>query len=171
MGTEFQDEVTRLLKDIKAGDEQAKNKLFDLVYANLHSRAEKLMREEREWRPDHTWRTTDLLNGAVLNLLESDFFKKTETEKLNGKYFFGAMANAMHRILVDHARGKIAKSRDPGGKRVPLDDIVDDFQTVQHVNILELDEALEKLAEVSAQERGQRRPLASPRGGQEARGR
>jgi RNA polymerase sigma-70 factor (ECF subfamily) len=79
----------------------------------------------------------------VLRLLGNDCLQ----EMPNRRYFFGAAARAMRRVLVDHARHRGGQSSPEGGgrQRVPLDDVVDQIVTEHSIDLLALDEALVQL--------------------------
>ena len=129
-------EVTTLLAAIDAGSEEAKAKLFTLVYQELHRVAGGLMRPER---PDHTLQPTALVHEAYFKL-----FGEQKLRASNRGHFFAAAANAMRQVLVDHARKRKAKKRPDGLSRVPLDDVLDWLESTQ-VEMLDLDEALKAL--------------------------
>lgn len=138
---ERQKHVTTLLAEIQEGKEDAKNRLLGLVYEELKQVAGHLMRRER---PDHTLQATALVNEAVLRLLERDALK----HGANRAYFFGAATRAMRRVLVDHARRRATHKRGGAKKPVALDDVLNGFEE-QHIDILALDEALNKLADLN----------------------
>lgn len=100
-------EVTRLLSLIEEGDPSAAEELLPLVYSELRSlAAAKLSRE----KSGQSLQPTLLVHEAYLRLAGDE-----KKQAWNGKaHFFGAAAEAMRRILVDHARSKAAERR--GGK-------------------------------------------------------
>jgi RNA polymerase sigma factor (TIGR02999 family) len=103
--------------------------------------AEGFMRKERS---DHTWSPTALAHEAVLKLYEDGaVFRRGRARG----YFFGAVVGAMRQLLREHARAKRAAKAGGGWSRVPLDDVLDLYG--QKVDVLDLEEALEKLAAVS----------------------
>src|SRR5271156_181517 len=108
-------EVTLLLKAMKNGDESASEKLFPLLYSELHRLARGYMRGER---PDHTLQPTALINEAYLRLAHED------TDWNSRAHFIGVAANVMRRVLVDYARAHKAEQRGGNLKRVEMfDDI------------------------------------------------
>ena len=131
-------EVTKLLAAMDAGSEEAKTRLFNLVYEELHSVASGLMRWERE---DHTLQPTALVHEAYLKLFPAE----RELRAGNRVQFFAAAANAMRQVLVDHARKRNAEKRDGNWHRVPFDDVLDGLKITQQVEMLDLDEALKTL--------------------------
>ena len=139
---EVQREVTMLLGQIRQGDEAAKSALLELAYNELRGMAAGFMRRERA---NHTLQATALVNEAALRLMGSQALSHAESRA----YFFGAMANAMRRILVDHARKSSAQRRGGGERPVPLDVVVHTVEEDQGVDLLALNEALDQLAEAS----------------------
>jgi RNA polymerase sigma-70 factor (ECF subfamily) len=140
--TDDKDEVTQLLKAMKTGEPSAAERLLPLVYAELHRLAASYMRRERQ---DHTLQPTALIHEAYLRLAKGD------VDWQNREHFFGVAANAMRRVLVDHARARTAEMRGGGLKRVELEEgmAVSDGGME---DLLALDEALSGLAEVNARQ-------------------
>lgn len=129
-------EVTRLLEALQAGAEGASDQLAPLVYHELHALAVHFMRRERE---DHTLQPTALVNEAYMRLMGQQ-----QVSWQNRAHFYGIAAQAMRRILVDHARRARAAKRE-GGERVTLDESVADHSE-RSVDLLALDDALNRLA-------------------------
>jgi RNA polymerase sigma factor (TIGR02999 family) len=138
MSNEPRGDVTRLLEEIEAGNTGAVEKLFTVAYDELRALAGSLMRRERT---EHTLQPTALVNEAALRLIQSDALSKLPNHSL----FFGAMATAMRRVLVDHARRRGAARRTSGQDRVPLDDVIDGLQAQHKIDLLELEDALQQL--------------------------
>lgn len=133
------DEVTQLLLDWNAGNNEALEKLMPLVYRELRRLAHQYLGQERV---GHTLLTTDLVHEAYLRIVDQ---KRVRWQ--NRAHFFGIAAQLMRRILVDHARGKKRVKRGAGAQRVSLDEAA----IVSHqpkVDIIALDEALTTLAEI-----------------------
>lgn len=132
-------QITAVLQAINDGDHQAADRLMPMVYDQLRSLATKYMREQPT---GHTLRSTALVNEAYIKLCgarESDWRSRT--------HFFAAGAQAMRRILVDHARGKNREKRGGGMQRVEFDaGLLGSEQCDEEV--LALNEALEKLAKL-----------------------
>lgn len=131
-------EVTELLDAMGQGDENASAKLFPLVYEELRRLARAHMAAERV---DHTLQPTALVHEAYLRLIGET------TPQWDGRgHFFGAAAEAMRRILVDHARAKGAAKRGGQFERVPLEkNVGGSSPEVDFADVLSLDEALVKL--------------------------
>jgi RNA polymerase sigma factor (TIGR02999 family) len=135
--------VTRLLQQWSNGQEQALNRLLPQIHQELRKLAASYLRKERR---DHTLQPTALVNEAFLKLIDQRAVKWQ-----NRAHFFGIAAQAMRRILVDHARAHGASKRGDGARKVPLDDAVKIGGTID-VNVLALDEALTRLAAIDPQQ-------------------
>jgi len=134
-------EVTRILSAIEQGDPGAAEQLLPLVYDELRRLAAHRLAGEG---PGHTLQPTALVHEAYLKLVGAG-----PQRPWNGlTHFFAAAAEAMRRILIDHARRKHRARRGGGMKRVELDDL--DVETVAENGgadeLLALDEALTRLA-------------------------
>jgi RNA polymerase sigma-70 factor (ECF subfamily) len=136
-------QVTALLAGWSKGDLQAREALIPLVYNELRQLAASHLRRERS---DHTLQATALVHEAYLRLVEQD-----SVNWQNRHHFFGAAANLMRRILVDHARGHAAEKRGSGMARVPLTEAIAMSQQ-QPADLLALDESLTRLAAVDPQQ-------------------
>ncbi|MAF66448.1 MAG: RNA polymerase subunit sigma-70 [Planctomycetes bacterium] len=107
MGSEQDPLVSRLLGEVSKGDRVAGERLMPLVYAELREIAQRLFRRERA---DHTLEPTALVHEAWMKLVDQD-----RVDWQGRSHFFAVGAQAMRRILVDHAR---ARGRDKrGGNR------------------------------------------------------
>ena len=138
------DEVTRILSAIERGDEQAAEQLLPLVYDELRKlAAQKLARE----KPGQTLQATALVHEAYLRLVGSDPDQSWESRG----HFFAAAAEAMRRILIDRARDRKRLKRGGGRSRQELDLelILEDDAAADEV--IDLDEAIGRLAAVDAQ--------------------
>jgi RNA polymerase sigma-70 factor (ECF subfamily) len=136
-------EVTRLLKEWSNGQDQALDRLVPQIHRELRKLAASYMRKERG---DHTLQPTALVNEAFMKLVDQRAVKWQ-----NRAHFFGIAAQAMRRILVDHARAHAAGKRGDGARRVPLDDALMIGGTVD-IDLLALDEALTRLAATDPQQ-------------------
>jgi RNA polymerase sigma factor (TIGR02999 family) len=137
--------ITTLLERIAAGDDQARDQLFSALYPKLQELAKSALRRER---PSHTLQPTALVNEASLKLISS----KLLNESGNRASFFAAAARAMREVLVDHARARGAQKRPTGEQRekVALDDVVDELEANHGLDVLVLDECLQKLKSLDA---------------------
>jgi RNA polymerase sigma factor (TIGR02999 family) len=135
--------ITHLLKEWSDGDQQALDKLTPLVYEELRQQAARYLRKER---PGHSLQATALINEAYLRLIDVK-----DVQWQNRAHFFAIAANLMRRILVDHARRRDAEKR--GGSQVLLT-LDDTFAAAEQpdVDLLAIDEALNKLAMIDEQQ-------------------
>jgi RNA polymerase sigma factor (TIGR02999 family) len=134
-------EVTRLLAAWSQGDPLALEKLTQLVYEELRRLAHRYMAQQRG---DHTLQTTALVHEAYLRLAGQG-----EPHYQNRSHFLAVAARAMRQILVDHARSALRQKRGAGAERVELDEAAWVSATPTR-EILDLNEALEKLATLDA---------------------
>lgn len=128
--------VTALLRDWSDGDRTALDRLLPVVYGELRRVAARQLRKER---PDHTLQPTALVHEAYIRLVD-----QREVDWRGRAHFFGAAAHVMRRILVDHARRRMAEKRGDGASRVSIDDI-GDVAAVNDRSLLTLDQALDLL--------------------------
>lgn len=136
-----QDEVLRIFESINAGDRSAVDQLIPFVYDELRALAGKFLTRER---PGHTFQPSDLVNEAYLRLVDQ------ERVDWQGKtHFFAVGAQAMRRILVDHARSKLRKKRGERPQRVELTESLR-ISTEREGDVLALEEALERLEKIDA---------------------
>jgi RNA polymerase sigma factor (TIGR02999 family) len=117
------------------------------VYAELRHKAQLFLNSERS---GHTLNATALVHEAYVKLAGGT--KPAEFEKTG--HFYAAAAEAMRRILVDHARARVAQKRGGEGRRQgssALDNIAVFSDDQSPEEILALDEALSRLTEQDAQ--------------------
>ncbi|MDF1870726.1 MAG: ECF-type sigma factor [Phycisphaerales bacterium] len=126
-------DITELLN---CNDEQSTGVLLEQVYDQLKRIAQTRMSQERS---DHTLQATALVHEAYAKLLGND-----ELSWASRAHFFNAAAQAMRRILIDHARSKNAIKRGGQEKRVPIG-LIDLAQSQDPAQIMELEEAMKTL--------------------------
>lgn len=131
-------EATRLIEAVGRGDPHAAGELLPLVYDELRKLAHHRMSLERA---DHTLAATGLVHEAYLRLVGDG-----EVSWANRAHFFHAAAEAMRRILIEHARAKGGPQRGGGRVRLPLD-VIDLATQADPAQILALEEALSRLEE------------------------
>jgi RNA polymerase sigma factor (TIGR02999 family) len=131
------EEVTNILGRIQIGDRSARDRLIELIYAELRRMAYGLMHHERA---GHTLEPTALVHEALIRLIDSEVLSKSP----NRKYLFAAAAQCMRRILVDHVRDRSAQKRGGAYQRVALDAVADSIQE-RYSDIMAIHEALEQL--------------------------
>src|SRR3954469_16888548 len=127
-------QVTVLLQAI-GRDENAPQRLLSAVYEELRAMARQRLRSERA---GHTLQATALVHEAYLKLLGG-----SPLPWQHRAHFFGACANAMRQILVEHARARNAHQRGGGVRPGGLGDIGADSKDLDL--ILAGDESLETL--------------------------
>ena len=132
-------DVTALLGELTKGNPDAGPKLIPLVYGELRRMAAGYMRRERT---GHTLQATALVHEAYLKLLGQH-----SVDWQNRAHFFGIAAQVMRRILIDHARSHVRDKRGGGREAVPLDEALV-FSPEKSADFLELDSALDRLAEL-----------------------
>lgn len=136
--------LTILMNDTWSSQQRAE-RLLPAVYQELRAAAQRALRGERA---SHTLQATALVHEAWLKLMGP-----REVPWQNRGHFLAAAAEAMRRILVDHARGKAALRR--GGKSakraaIELTTLPDPASEEQSAGFLLLDDALARLAAVDA---------------------
>ncbi len=136
MGTSDQSDVTRLVIDAGAGDRRAADELLPLVYEQLRAIAHQRMEHER---PGHTLQATALVHEAYLRLVGD-----RRVAWAGRAHFFTAAAEAIRRILLDHAKQRSRAKRGGRNRQVALS-IVDLAVERDPAEILALDEAICRL--------------------------
>lgn len=131
-------DVTRLLREMGEGTPGAADRLAPLVYQELHRLAASAMRRESS---GHTLQPTELVHEAFMRLAG-----QRSTDWKNRSQFYGIAAQAIRRILIDHARRRQAAKRDHG-IRVTLDESIGNGEESQ-LELLALEDALTRLEEL-----------------------
>jgi RNA polymerase sigma-70 factor (ECF subfamily) len=132
-------DLTVLFSRLSGGDRDALNEIMSALYSELRALAFRRMRAEGR---QLTLQPTALLNEAYLRLMHGP-------ERINDRqHFFALAAQAMRRILVDHARQRRAEKRGGDRERVTLE-LVPGQESVD-VDLLALDEALTALSQLDA---------------------
>lgn len=133
-------EITQLLKDWSEGNQIALDKLMPLVYEELRRQASRYLQNERQ---GHTLQTTALIHEAYLKLIGIN-----EIEWQNRNHFFALASTAMRRILVDYARERKRDKRGGSAENLPLDEALMISANEKSVDLISLDEALNRLAKL-----------------------
>jgi len=129
--------ITELLIQWREGDKAALDRLIPLVYKELRRIASYNLRRRR---PGDSLQTSALINEAYLRLADH-----RNMHWQNRAHFFAVAAQAMRRILVDHARTRYAAKREGGLLKVSLDQAADIGQQ-RGAELIVLDDALKELA-------------------------
>jgi RNA polymerase sigma factor (TIGR02999 family) len=136
-------DVTRLLQDLSDGSEEAAERLYPRVYAELKSIAAARLRAERA---GHTLSATALVHEAYLKLV-----RQSDVDWQGRGHFFSIAARAMRRVLLDYAIARKAEKRGGGAPVVTLE-----HDSAGHSadldQMLAIDEALTRLAELDARQ-------------------
>jgi len=135
-------QVSELLLHWGNGDRKALEAILPLVYNELRQLARSKLRQQR---PNHTLQTTALVHEAYLRLAE-----ETSLHVENRAHFLGIAAQLMRWILVDYERNRRAAKRGAGVTLLTLDPSVASPQ--RDVDLLALDEALERLGKLDSQQ-------------------
>jgi len=130
-------DLTQILARAENGDRTARERLVLVVYQELREMARREMEGERV---GHTLQPTALVHEAYLRLLESE-----DVTFESRAHFFGAAAQAIRRVLVEHARSRGRQKRGGGRARLDLDGAEPEAPT-RDARLLDLDAALEELA-------------------------
>jgi RNA polymerase sigma factor (TIGR02999 family) len=133
------EDVTQVLAQMKDGDKRAADRLLPLVYDEFRALARHYLSQERM---NHTLQPTALVHEAYMKLVD-----QTRVDWQGKNHFFAVAAQAMRRILVDHARSRQRDKRGGGRARVALDEACA-LSPQKDEDVLALDEALEKLASI-----------------------
>ena len=136
-------DVTRILEAVHAGEAKAADELLPLVYDELRKLAAHKMSLQP---PGQTLQATALVHEAYLRLLGNE-----EKRWENRRHFFSAAAEAMRHILIDRARRRLRVRHGENAEKLPLDEIEIAAPARDEI-VLQLDEALEKLAEISPEQ-------------------
>jgi RNA polymerase sigma-70 factor, ECF subfamily len=132
-------EVTRLLGQLKGNGHDAIDRVFPLVYDELHGVASRQLRSERA---DHTLNATALVHEAYMRLAGADGI-----EWESRAHFFAVAARAMRRILINHAESRNTQKRGGDWQRVALTTDAAAGRDADET-LIDLDRALTRLAEL-----------------------
>lgn len=136
---EPQAEITQMLGRLQEGDPHLLDALFPLLYDPLKVMALKQLQGERS---DHTLNATALVHEAYLKLVD-----QKSVSWQNRAHFFAVAAQAMRRILIDYARGRMAEKRGGGQALVTFNEEAI-ARTARADELVALDSALVRLAEL-----------------------
>lgn len=134
-------DVTRLLAHLTGlSRERALEQLIPIVYSELRVMARGQLRNERA---GHSLQATALVHEAYLRLLKDDASWESRA------HFFHAAAEAMRRILIEHARKRARQKRGGGRQQVSLASV---YLAVENEpeTLLALDDAIRRLEEKDA---------------------
>jgi RNA polymerase sigma factor (TIGR02999 family) len=130
-------DITGLLKKLNTGDPDAVAEIVSVVYPELRRIARAYMRSERG---EHTLQPTALINEAWIRLVD-----QTRVDWRDRTHFFGVAASMMRRVLVDHARQRLADKRGGGQRKLSIDWVELQAGGEKLNEVLSVHEALERL--------------------------
>jgi RNA polymerase sigma-70 factor (ECF subfamily) len=130
--------VTSLLVRWSQGDHSVLEQLTPIIYDDLLRLARARLRREYG---EHTLEPTALVHEAYLRLAD-----QTKLHAENRAHFYAIAANTMRRVLIEHARKRMAQKRG-GGVRVTLQPGMD-IAEQRAPDVVVLDDALRRLAEI-----------------------
>jgi len=136
-------DFTHILERVEHGDPKAAAELLPLVYDELRRLASQKMAQEAA---GHTLQPTALVHEAWIRLGGND----APTFE-NRAHFFGAAAEAMRRILIDHSRRRLAAKRGAGVEVVDFEGLELASPIADDDQLLAVDDALDKFAAISPQ--------------------
>jgi RNA polymerase sigma factor (TIGR02999 family) len=142
--TEESNEVTQLLLRLTDGETDVLDRILPLIYDELRVLAGKYL--GREHRQNHTLQPTALVHEAYVRLVDQRAVRWESRA-----HFFGAAANVMRHILVDHARRHKAEKRGGEFEKMQLEESIVIASNEKDVELLDLNEALEELAQIDPQ--------------------
>lgn len=131
-------DVTRILHEVRHGDQDALRQLIPIVYMELRRLAQHYMQGQR---PDHSLQATELVHEVYLRLVGS-----VAPDWQNRAHFFAVAAQVMRNLLVDHARARQRLKRGGKGK-TQLDEALT-LAGTQNEELLAVHEALDRLADL-----------------------
>ena len=135
--TPVSQQITRWLDGWRQGDDASRDRLFAVVQPQLRQIAARFLHHERA---DHTLEPNALVNELCLRMLGAQPIAFTDRA-----HFFAVAAQTMRRILIDHARARVADKRGGVQQRISLS-AVDGWNPVaRREDLLALDEVLAKL--------------------------
>lgn len=137
-------EVTQLLVEWQNGSQEALDRLMPLVYGELRAIAGRHLSRERA---DHTLQSTSLVHEAYFKLID-----QRRVHWQNRAHFLGIAAQMMRRILVDHARTAHRLKRGGPLPMLSLDAAVEASIPAREIDLLALDQALDRLALIDQQQ-------------------
>lgn len=138
------DEITQLLRELKGGHQASAERLFSLIYQELHRLARGRMRRERG---NHTLQPTALVHEAYIRLI-----RQRNVQWQNRAHFIAVAAQLMRRILMDYARKHHAVRHGGDLQAITLEEGTLVFSPERSKGFIDLDEALTRLAAISGRQ-------------------
>lgn len=136
-----QQTVTQMLHQAQAGNREALDELFPIIYRELRQLASRQLASERA---GHTLQPTALVHEAYMRLIDQH-----SVDWQNRAHFFSIAAETMRRILINHAVQRNAQKRGGGAPRIDLDEAIS-YYDQRELDLVLLNDALNNLAEFDA---------------------
>ncbi len=131
-------EVTAMLLQASAGDEQARDRLFLALYQQFRALARNYLRREPA---GHTLQPTALVHEVYLKMID-----QRQVDWKSRSHFFAVGATAMRRILINHARTSLRDKRGAGAPRIAIEEGL--LSAGRDEDVLAMDDALIDLAKL-----------------------
>lgn len=134
------EELTQILNETSNGSKEAYDRVFPLVYEKMRHIASGRLRGERN---GHTMTKTELVHEAYIKMIGQAGLPRKDRN-----HFFAIVSRCMRQILIDHARKLNADKRI--GKKESIT-LIEELIKAEHQadNLLELDDALQRLAQLN----------------------
>ena len=137
-------DITAILRDQDGSNAETLERILPVVYDELRRQAHHYLRNERK---DHTLQTTALIHEAYIKLVN-----QADTTWNDRSHFFAVSARIMRQILVDYARTKQRHKRGGDAEHIQLDETLRHVNAPQRIDLMALDEALERLGKLDPQQ-------------------
>lgn len=135
-------ETTHVLSAVVEGDRSQIDRLMELTYEDMRRLATSYLADDTK---SNTLQPTAVVHEAFMKMVSQD-----DVDWKGRSHFFAVGATAMRQVLVDHARGKLAHKRGGGRTKISLDERLA-VSSEKDEDVLALDEALTRLAEINGQ--------------------
>jgi RNA polymerase sigma factor (TIGR02999 family) len=135
--------TTQFIEQVSQGNREAADQILPIVYDELKQLAAHYMKSET---PGHSLQPTALVHEAFLRLVDQD-----QVSYQGQTHFFALGAQAMRRILVDHARSR-GRQRRGGDRHSVAFDEETVFSRTREEDILVIDDLLQRLAELDSRQ-------------------
>ena len=133
--------ITKLLTQLKQGENNVYDKLYPLIYEELKQLAYAHMNRQA---PDHTLSRTELVHETYLKMID-----QAEIDFTDRSHFLGIASRCMRQILIDYARKKHAEKRGGNKQDVTyIDELFSDGDN-KAKELIDIDEALRRLEKLS----------------------
>ena len=137
-------DITAILRDENGSTAETLERILPVVYDELRRQAHNYLRRERS---HHTLQTTALIHEAYIKLVEQENVSWNDRS-----HFFAVSARIMRQILVDYAKTKHRLKRGAFAEHIPLDETVQQAGGERGIDLIALDEALERLGKLDPQQ-------------------